>query len=539
MPNAPTSKQPFESATVESIDVILAPGCGSDTLQKVVDALLGGTGWVIEPVKYDPTGREYDLKPSTPIDPATVFEIALALKKDGCIEDADPSFAALYPEPAEPSPASAPSPAKPAKKFEAFAAEPLNEDEYDWNVRFVRAHEAWRIPDSKSRQGAGIRIGHPDSGYLPHPELGANFNPELGYDFIDEERNTNKPGGSHGLSTASVISSPHDYDGYDASGNKEPFVAGIAPQAEIIPLRVAKPTIGIPAPVLFWVGADRLRDAIWYALTKNVHVISISLGWLPSAGLRRAVAEAVRQNVIVVAAAGNFTGPIVVWPAAYDDAIAMAACNARVQPWGPSARGQAVDATGPGENVWTAQPDGAVQKSSGTSHATATVAGIAALWLAHHGREKLLEQYAGGPSLAQVFRHVLRASCETWNQNNSWWGAGIVNAKKCLEHPLPPKNLEAFGSATAKKRDSDTVVDAFTGVPKADVQRRLANVLNVDEAKAAQLDAIFGRELRFWALTDPEFREAIESGSTKKFESFGSTIGAAAKFSPALKAALK
>jgi len=76
-----------------------------------------------------------------------------------------------------------------------------------------------------------------------------------------------------------------------------------------------------------------------------------------------------------------------------------AACNNAREPWEGSSRGKAVAVTAPGENVWVAQPGDAgglgtdVGPGSGTSFAVATVAGMAALWLAYHGRDNLLSRY--------------------------------------------------------------------------------------------------------------------------------------------------
>jgi Subtilase family len=494
----------FESAKLRTIDVLLEEGSDRVSLELAVAALVSAEPWAIRPVPLEPSGREFDLVPPGPVAPEQAWELTKKLLEQPSVKDADPAFEALYAEPDA------------AANEEPTGAEEFTEDDYDWSVSFVKAQDAWKLPDSVAHHGEGILIGHPDSGYQSHPELGPNFKPELGWDFIENDSNTENAGGGHGLSTASVISSPHDFAAASIGGTPQPFVDGIAPEAEVIPLRVTKPTLVIPAPVLFRVGVDRLRDAIRFAIDRHVQ-------------------DAVRENIIVIAAAGNYTGPIVVWPAAYDEVVAMAACNARSRPWEHSAHGKAVDATGPGESVWTAQPGNKIAKSSGTSHATAIVAGIAALWLAHHGRDRLLARYQGGPPLARVFRHVLRATCESWPESRNSWGAGLVNAKACLQYPLPAvTELESFGA-------EDSLTHAFSDLPKAVVQRRLATTLGVDEQKAARLDKEYGRELRFWSLTRPSFRHALlEEGAARRLETFGK--GAAfvlPPFSPSIQAAIR
>src|SRR5207302_4211505 len=118
----------------------------------------------------------------------------------------------------------------------------------------------------------------------------------------------------------------------------------------------------------------------------------ISMGGLGNWRLQQAVAFAQKRDVIICAAAGNCVH-FVVWPAAYDEVIAVAGCNAARQIWTGSCRGSAVDVTAPAESVWCAdasKQNGAVTfsmiRGTGTSYAVATTAGVAALWLAHHGR---------------------------------------------------------------------------------------------------------------------------------------------------------
>ena len=495
--------EPFKNPRLRCIEVLLADGVDEDALRVAVQALNLGGSWVLRRVPLEPTRRAWDLVALFPIEPGPAWDLARKLRDTKGVEDAEPSFEATYAEgdPRGPVP-------------QVFDAAKLNQNECDWSLRFVGAEKAWDLADSKARRGAGIRVGHPDSGFQAHRELGPHLKADEGWDFVENDAITENGDGGHGLGTASVIMSPDN-----RASTPTPTVTGIAPEADVIPLRVTKPHWFIPAPVLFHVGADRLRDAVWYAIARGVHVISISLGWLPHAGLHRAIQHAVRRDIIVIAAAGNYTGPIVVWPASYPEVIAMAACNSRSVPWVHSARGRAVDATGPGEDVWTAQPGDKVEKSSGTSHATATVAGIAALWLGHHGRDALLARYLGGPTLAEVFRHVLRASATQWQEDHAHWGAGLVNARACLEYVLPSSQTVLASVVGAPV--AETAAEAFNAVPSPAFHGRLGKVFGVNPAEAPRLDAAHGRELRFWALTRAPLRRALLEDEPAAPEAFG------------------
>lgn len=327
-----------------------------------------------------------------------------------------------------------------------------NPDEPDFAPKMIGALDAHTLS-----RGADILVAHPDSGYREHAEL---FDPgaepsarrlrvDLAWDFVDGDANSETFDVTHGLSTASVLMS------LDNAGNK--VVHGVAPEAQLIPLRVAKKRFLVPIPVLFRSGANRLRDAIRYAVKTNCHVVSISLGWLGNDELHRAVREAYEANIILCAAAGNLVR-LVVWPARYPEVIAVAGCTADRRRWSGSCRGKTVDITAPAKDVWRAtyeddEPD--VLQSSGTSYGAAMVAGVAALWLAHHGRDSLIARYPRH-KLADVFRLVLAKSCDPPPvDHDDQFGKGIVNAFRALDAAMLPAEAELDADLGLRSADPD------------------------------------------------------------------------------------
>lgn len=315
----------------------------------------------------------------------------------------------------------------------------------EWSLKQLRVFEAWErfFPDPDKPPGHGIIIGHPDTGYRPHPEIKDNLLLDLGFDFLKCDENPidelEKPFGvfipnpGHGTSIASVIISPKGQRDNDPHVKA---VTGVAPGAKLIPLRTSYSVVLL--------SMLNLARAIEYATDKGAHVISISMGGLFCWRLRHAITYAQRRGVIVAAAAGNCVR-FVVWPAAYDEVIAVAASNVQRQIWRGSSRGSKVDVTAPGESVWHAQVmqknDGEleylVQRGSGTSFAVAAVAGVAALWLSYHGRDQLIQRY-GVEKIPFIFNRILRESCDRvpiWEQGK--FGAGLVNVEKVLAAELP------------------------------------------------------------------------------------------------------
>ena len=147
------------------------------------------------------------------------------------------------------------------------------------------------FPKQLGFTGDGIKIGVIDTGInIEHPDF---FNSEEtsrflnGYDFVDNDtipRDTN----GHGTQVAGIIG---------ANGQ----LKGIAPGAEIFSYRVSSDGESVPS--------DLIIKAINQAVEDKVDIINISLGVnMTHNKIDRAVNNAIKQGIVVVAAAGN-SGP--------------------------------------------------------------------------------------------------------------------------------------------------------------------------------------------------------------------------------------
>jgi hypothetical protein len=310
-----------------------------------------------------------------------------------------------------------------------------------WHLERARVSDAWSLapPAGGSRFGEGIVVGHPDTGWVVHDELDASaLDTSRSWDFVDGDADATDPLSKpwlsigvlgqpgHGLGTGSVIVS-----------RQAAKLIGVAPGATLVPIRTVTR--------VWQIFSGDLARGIEHAAISGCHVISMSLGGVPSEALERAVNDAVARDVIVCAAAGNCVH-VVVAPGLYPNAVCVAASNHVDKRWRGSSRGPAVDVTAPGENVWVARRrrgetgTARIGLSQGTSPANATVAGMAALWLAFHGRDKLLARYRGSPPLQHVFLHLLRETVRAvpgWDTKTM--GPGIADARALLEAPLPTR----------------------------------------------------------------------------------------------------
>jgi thermitase len=237
---------------------------------------------------------------------------------------------------------------------------------------------------------------------------------------------------------------------------------------------------------------------------------------MPGFGTRRAIQRAVDAGTIVLAAAGNEVG-FVVFPAAFDEVIAVAASNIHDRPWSGSSHGPAVDITAPGESVWRArtarESSGAlrftVERGNGTSFAVATAAGVAALWVSFHGWTNLVRRFGAG-NIARAFKQLLQATCRTprgWN--TSEFGPGIVDARRLLGEPLPttaPARKVKDGKRAAIAVDQtgiEMLVHLVPGVSRTRVEEAVADLFHISDRDLPSVLQDIGDELAFHIVMQP------------------------------------
>jgi len=301
-----------------------------------------------------------------------------------------------------------------------------------WAVDKINARAAWNLspaPGGKAK-GQGVLVFQPDTGVADHDEIEAGMlDLARAHDFV-----ANRPGATdplnysgnpgHGTGTASVVASR-------AAGK----MAGSAPLATLVPLRA------IESVIVFDHG--RVAAAVEHARRNGTNVITMSLGGAWSSSLRSAIGRALADGVIVMAAAGNCV-KFVVWPARYEEVVAVSGTNSRDEAWRGSCRGEAVDISAPAEFVPRAKRNPAdgggphmMAGGQGTSFAVAITAGVAALWLAYHTVSAVKAVVPHGGSVQALFASLMRASARCPpGFDTSTMGAGIVDAEALLNAGL-------------------------------------------------------------------------------------------------------
>lgn len=389
----------------------------------------------------------------------------------------------------------------------------------EWALSATQVQAAWALPlpIGGKPQGESIVVAHTDTGYTRHPEFfdADRVLASRGYDFEDDKSDPVDPlrgqAPGHGTATGSVIMGTAG----DQSPNVPNFVTGVAPRAGIIPIRVSTGVVHL--------SFRRLVRGIYHAIDERAHVISMSLGGpFYSRTLETAINAALDRGIIVIAAAGN-VWPWVVYPAKLDKVVAIAASDCGSKPWRKSARGRAVDVAAPGDSVWRAKAAKSSSKpfsngrSSGTSYATAVTAGACALWLAYHGRSKLIRKY-GKENLSVAFRHVLRNTVETppgWKKSK--YGTGIIHVHRLLDTKLAAKSTVLAAAPKAKAVSSvATVTELFPEISTVKAKTVLAKTW---KCKPGELEAElspYQHEFRYLLATNPNLRAALVRNAKAK-----------------------
>ncbi len=314
--------------------------------------------------------------------------------------------------------------AEPNYRLHAFVERPKspvtpNDPDWSeqWNMRIISAPDAWSVVTGTQQ----VVVGVIDTGIDDlHPEFRGRILP--GYDFVNHD---NDPFDDywHGTHVSGIIA---------AMGNNNRGVAGVAWG---IRLRAYK--------ILDHTGSGSYYDlasALYKAIDDGVQIVNISLGGNASDDIvHEAVIKAHDAGILVVAATGNDGAHSVYYPAAYPEALAVAATDAHDNRPAYSNYGTPVDLSAPGGDddymVLSTMPYNDYGYADGTSMAAPHVSGAAALLLS-------LRPNLTNDQLASI----LEESCDKVGQyiydSNGWnqyLGHGRINLKKAIRKVLPPR----------------------------------------------------------------------------------------------------
>ncbi len=296
-----------------------------------------------------------------------------------------------------------------------------------------------------------------------------------GQDFTGSGGQYKADADGHGTFVASIIA---------AQKTSRNGMVGIAPGVKLLIYREAGCNVsgGNDEPTL--------AKAINAAVDAGARVINISQdGYTPDQSLKNAVMNAYRNNVLIVASAGNYGSSDAkdptsntdyginptMYPAAY--APYLLTVGAATQDGGVasfSETGPYVGVTAPGVAVGGLFPDGKIHSDDGTSFAAPYVAGVAALLIARH------QDW----SVNTVMR-VLEATASgngSWNKSQGW---GEVDAVAALS--ADPNHLTGLFGAGPNADGPAQAKPVTHGIPMLPVVNATAPQTVVDQRKGAYI----------------------------------------------------
>ena len=232
--------------------------------------------------------------------------------------------------------------------------------EMAWGVERIDADSVW-----DTNTGQGIKVAIIDSGIdVDHPDLMDNI--KGGCNTVDPRKSWDDDYG-HGTHVAGIVAALDNIIG----------VVGVAPEAHLYAVKVLnRRGIGFASDII---------DGLQWCIDNGIQVANMSIGSSGNAeSYHDAIIAARNEGITIVAAAGNngeYDGSIV-WPARWEETIAVSATNESDGLAYFSSYGEEVDLAAPGQNINSTCKDGYYCIRSGTSMATPHIAGTVALILA-------------------------------------------------------------------------------------------------------------------------------------------------------------
>ena len=281
---------------------------------------------------------------------------------------------------------------------------------YPYGINMIDAPNMWKA----SYRGQGIKVAIIDTGCdVNHVSLKdniagvRNFTPE---DNKDPNVVIDRVG--HGTHVAGIV----------AANGKVDSVIGAAPEAELYILKALDRTGSGKSS---WV-----INAVNYAVDLKVDVISMSLG-MPEKDnkLERAIKNAIRNNILVVCAAGNegdgnYDDFEYSYPAAYVDVIAVGAVDKKAVPAPFSNANLVIDCVAPGVDIISTYPNNRFASLSGTSMAAPYVSGTVAL-LKNWSRDVFQRELTESELYAQLIKYT-----KTLQYPRTIQGNGLIYLKQ-------------------------------------------------------------------------------------------------------------
>lgn len=170
---------------------------------------------------------------------------------------------------------------------------------------------------------------------------------------------------------------------------------------------------------------SKIVNGIELAIKEEADIINMSLGTFSnSSSIQEAVEKAQAAGILIVAAAGNFGGTGLTYPARYNDVIAVGSISKLGERSKFSQVGQGLDFVAPGELVYTSTLNNEMTYDSGTSLSAGYVTKMIAAYKSH------------GFTADEIHERLKEIGEHTYVSEEV--GLGVINANKLLDQLIVP-----------------------------------------------------------------------------------------------------
>ncbi|TCK01328.1 UNVERIFIED_ORG: minor extracellular protease Epr [Anoxybacillus amylolyticus] len=279
-------------------------------------------------------------------------------------------------------------------------------EETTWNVKMLHAPEAWE----RGITGKSVKVAVVDTGVTPHSDLqvkGGVSTVDYTSSYMDDN--------GHGTHVAGIISAERNGVG----------MVGVAPDADIYAVKAMNAE-----------GKGTLLDileALDWCIQNRMDIVNISLATsVDSPTLKTMVQEMANKGMLLVASSGNVgtmeeTQDSVLYPARWDEVIAVGAVDEQMKRTWFSSAGPSLDVVAPGENIVSTAKDGiSYVAKTGTSQAAPHVSGMLAL----------LKQEYPTFTASQLRQELVKQAQDLGaTGRDDWYGYGLVQWLKQVQIP--------------------------------------------------------------------------------------------------------
>ncbi|MBB5173641.1 S8 family peptidase [Texcoconibacillus texcoconensis] len=275
---------------------------------------------------------------------------------------------------------------------------------YQWNLHQIDMEEqGWELDEEEMND---VSIAIIDSGVDPdHPDLEEKLT--AGYNAFTHDSTFHDENG-HGTHVAGVAT---------AITNNVEGIAGVGWENPLLAVKVLDEQAEGDAM--------SIADGIRWAVDEGAEVINLSLGdHHDSEVLHDAIRYAYDNDVVLIAATGNENVSTPMYPAAYEEVLAVSAVDINDKKAIFSNYGNHVDVTAPGEHIPSTFLNKQYMMMSGTSMASPHVAGLA-------GVIRIKDSSLNNEEIYDI----IRESSDDLGRvgRDPYYGYGKINIKNALE----------------------------------------------------------------------------------------------------------